>query len=70
MSICEKQEKCPFFNDKLENMPSIAKILKQKFCMLEKEKCARYMVATSGLQVPASLFPHQPDMARFLIANR
>lgn len=70
MSMCEKQEACPFFNDKMENMPSVAALLKQKFCMADKEGCARYMVASSGLLIPSSLFPNQLDKAKCLIASR
>lgn len=70
MSKCEKLDKCPFFNDKMANMPSIAASLKQKFCMENKETCARYMVSSSGLEVPSILFPQDADKAKVLLAGR
>ena len=69
MSACEKMEKCPFFNGTLANMPSIATTLKTKFCLADREGCARYLVASSGRQVPATLFPNDVDRAKAILAG-
>ena len=70
---CEFLEKCPFFNDKLANMPSTAEILKNTYCKGDFNKCARYMVAkTVGRdKVTLDLFPNDQDKAKKIIeANK
>ena len=70
MAECEKLNECPFFNDKLANMPTIADMMKEKYCHDEKEECARYMVAIKlgKEKVPADLFPNMKERALSLIA--
>lgn len=68
MARCEKTEKCPFFNDRMENMPSTATAMKESFCMADKEGCARYVVSTAGHSVPPDLFPHMAERARSILA--
>ena len=65
MSECECLAKCPFFNDKMANMPSMASLLKQKYCMDEWRACARHRVFVElGREaVPVDLFPNQEDQA-------
>ncbi len=64
MADCECLPKCPFFNDRLENMPNISVMIKQLYCRDKYCECARYMVfkALGRENVPADLFP--PDTAR------
>ena len=44
MSNCEHLESCPFFNDRIKSMPTIAGRLKEQFCEHDKSGCARYKV--------------------------
>ncbi len=44
MPECECLCKCPFFNDKTQTVPAIAKIIKEKYCLGNNEACARYSV--------------------------
>lgn len=62
---CECLEKCPFFNDHLNNMPSMANMLKEKYCLNDFESCARHRVFKSlGKEaVPSYLFPHHTEKA-------
>lgn len=69
MANCEKLEKCPFFNDKMVNMPTIAERLKERFCRCDKESCARYTVSQAGKPVPPDLFPNMMDRAKQIIAE-
>lgn len=71
MSECENLSKCPFFNDKHANMPSIADMLKKNFCHGNKEECARYIVASklNKEKVPNDLFPNMKEMALSIIAQ-
>ena len=66
MAACEKLEKCPFFNDRMESMPAMAEILKNRYCVAREELCARYRVSSSGQPVPADLFPGDLERARTL----
>jgi methyl-accepting chemotaxis protein len=59
MPNCEKLEKCPFFADRLANMPTIAEVLKKQYCLGDKTTCARYIVSLAGKPVPSDLFPNQ-----------
>jgi hypothetical protein len=69
MADCEKLEKCPFFNDKMADMPTAASMYKENYCKKDFEKCARLMVAKKlgSEKVPADLFPNQTDRALELI---
>ncbi len=69
MAKCECLEKCDFFNDKMANMPSMAHIIKMKYCESDNSECARYVVyKVLGKEgVPSNMFPTQMDRARELI---
>lgn len=71
MADCELLKKCLFFNDKLDNMPSAAKTLKDLYCRWNFAKCARYKVATAvGKEnVPADLFPGDFRQATDFLVN-
>ncbi|MBC9785691.1 hypothetical protein H1S01_14460 [Heliobacterium chlorum] len=71
MSICEKINKCPFFHDKMPNMPALAERFKQKYCQDHPQSCARYLVAQKlgGDKVPANLFPNQTERAHQILGE-
>ncbi len=66
---CECLAGCPFFNDKMKNMPSMAEHMMKKYCRADWSSCARHMVfSTLGKPaVPADLFPAQKDRAKELL---
>jgi len=70
MKDCECLPKCPFFNDKMANMPLVAKLLKQKYCKSNNTECARYMVflKLGKGKVPSDLFPTQVDRAKKILS--
>lgn len=70
MSDCKCLAKCLFFNDKMQNMPAAANLLKKRLCQGDNSQCARYMVlcALGREKVPSDLSPNQQDRARELIA--
>ncbi|MBI5804613.1 hypothetical protein HZA73_01055 [candidate division TA06 bacterium] len=72
MPDCECLAACPFFNDKMANMPSMAGIYKNKYCKDDFESCARYIVfKTLGKgTVPADLFPNQLSRAEELVKGK
>lgn len=69
MSTCQFIEKCPFFNDKMANLPETASVFKTKYCKTRPEECARFQarMALGPGKVPSDLFPNQhnriPQMA-------
>jgi len=71
MRDCECLAKCPFFNDKMAQMPSMAEMYKRNYCRGDSSSCARHMVfeVTGPGSVPAHLFPNQQDQAAELIAQ-
>ncbi len=71
MADCPKLEKCPFFNDQLANMPTVAAFLKKQYCQDAYLSCARYMVAEAlgSPRVPSNLFPSEIQRAREIIAK-
>ena len=71
MAVCERLEKCPFFNDRMADMPATAAMFKKQFCEGDFMSCARRMVAVSlsPTQVPSNLFPNEIERARKIIAG-
>ncbi|HEY5959425.1 MAG TPA: hypothetical protein VIV60_22860 [Polyangiaceae bacterium] len=69
MGQCEALEGCPFFNDKMVNMPAVAAIVKQNYCLGDHSQCARRLVRdTLGAgSVPVDLYPDQLARARQLL---
>ncbi|HUI31294.1 MAG TPA: hypothetical protein VLX91_13880 [Candidatus Acidoferrales bacterium] len=73
MADCECLAGCPFFNDKMADMPGLTTLYKRSYCQGgEFAQCARYMVfkALGKPSVPADLFPNQVERAKALIGNR
>jgi hypothetical protein len=64
---CEKLSKCPFFTDQLPEMPAVASLLKQTYCLGDKTACARYQLSSAGVQVPLDLFPNEIARVRELL---
>jgi hypothetical protein len=66
---CKYRKTCAFFNNALENMPTIATMIKRRYCDGDYENCARYMVATrlGADRVPTSLYPTHVDDAEALL---
>ena len=71
MANCECLEKCPFFNDKLEMMPNMSKVIKDKYCLTDNSRCARFIVFSKlgRDSVPKNLFPHQHDKVKSILEN-
>lgn len=69
MAECELIQGCIFFNDKMQNMPATADILKEKYCKDGYAACARYMVfkALGRPRVPPDLYPQQTEKAEKVI---
>jgi hypothetical protein len=69
---CPNLKTCPFFHDKLKNMPSTANMLKKKYCEGNYQECARWMVfkACGKEKVPPDLFPNQTERAKKIIAAK
>ncbi len=57
MPDCEMLEKCIFFNDKMENMPDTAEIIKNYYCRKFYHRCARYVFKKISGEVSQDLFP-------------
>lgn len=68
---CQCLAGCPFFHDRMKNMPTTAELLKQRFCRAEWSSCARCMVflALGRGAVPADLFPDEVDRAREILES-
>lgn len=72
MADCPLLEKCPFFNDRMAGMPTMASLYKTRFCKGEFPTCARHMVVTGWDRehVPADLFPNQVERAQEILAKK
>jgi len=70
MAECEKLERCPFFSGHMSNMPGVADLMRSTYCLGDKTHCARYMVASGGLQVPSDLLPNDVARAREILDAR
>ena len=69
MAECNCLPGCLFFNNKMENMPSMAQMYKTKYCLTDNSKCARYMVLIKKgkERVPKDLFPNQVEKAKKIL---
>jgi hypothetical protein len=69
MSDCPSLSTCPFFNDKMKDMPATAAVIKRNYCQDDNSKCARFLVAkTLGKEkVPSDLYPVNLDKANIII---
>ena len=67
---CECLAACPFFNDKMTDMPGAAEQLKQRYCKGDSSGCARHMVfARLGKSaVPSDLYPDMVERAEQILA--
>lgn len=72
MKDCELLQRCPFFNNRLTEMPSMAELFKKKYCKNDWASCARYMIRKQiGIEhMPENLWPNQQSKAEALIAQR
>ena len=70
MTDCPCLPKCPFFHDRMADMPAMAHKLNDKYCHADYANCARYLVfkALGPGRSPDTLFPGQTDQARRIIA--
>jgi len=71
MPDCVCLPNCPFFNDRMKNMPTMASIYKRRYCLGDSASCARYMVFTAlgRGKVPADLSPIDIETALKIIDN-
>ncbi len=69
MADCELLATCPFFNDRMANMPTSAAMFKKIYCHKDRTDCARYAVfkALGREKVPSDLFPNEMVRARRVI---
>jgi hypothetical protein len=69
MPDCDCLPGCPFFNDRMAHMPSIAGMMKNQYCKGNFTQCARHMVkeALGKERVPVDLFPNQTEKADKLL---
>jgi hypothetical protein len=66
---CENLSVCPFFNDKLPNMPKTTSLLKTRYCLGDYNSCARYIVfkALGREKVPRDLWPSEIERAQKIL---
>ena len=69
MTDCICLSRCPFFNDKMAKMPTIASFYKKQLCKNDFSKCARFMVVSANLKPPADLYPDQVEAAKAYIRD-
>ena len=69
MSDCEVLSSCPFFREKMEDMPEHVELFKTLYCRGNKQVCARYIVLKDlgREQVPSSLFPNHVEEANHIL---
>jgi hypothetical protein len=70
--ICEFLDNCPFFNDRMDNMPTVSGVYKKIYCHGNNENCARYMIAKRlGVEsIPSTVYPNNRDAAAKVISGQ
>ena len=71
MAACEKLEKCPFYQGKMDINTGLGRMYREKYCEGDKTICARYIVATQvGPEyVTTSLYPNMNSAAEKILAE-
>ena len=69
MAECDCLSGCPFFHDKMANMPALSSIMKKRYCLDDYMSCARHKVkeALGKDRVPGDMFPSHHEKAARLI---
>ncbi len=72
MADCVCLPRCPFFNDRMADMPATAQLMKKRYCQGDQSNCARHMVFSrlGSEKVPADLYPMQVERAKEVLALR
>ncbi len=70
MADCVCLSRCPFFNDRMGQMPATADLMKKRYCLGDQTQCARYMVFSKlgAEKVPLDLYPTQVERAQKVLA--
>ncbi len=71
MEGCECLPRCIFFNDKMQDKPATADMMKKRYCLGNSDLCARHKVfkVLGGAKVPGDMFPNQLDRAEKILAE-
>ncbi len=71
MGECHRLSTCIFFNDRMENMPTVAALLKKQYCQGAFQSCARFRVDAKlgSTYVPETLFPQDSAAADRIVAG-
>ncbi len=71
MPECERLTVCPFFNETLTTIPTIAEFFQNNYCRGDSSQCARYIAlqVIGAEDVPANLFPDEHQIAQELIVE-
>ncbi len=66
MADCVCLPRCPFFNNRMADMPATAQLMKKRYCLGVQDSCARFMVFSKlgSEAVPLDLYPTQVERAR------
>ncbi|RMH73864.1 MAG: hypothetical protein D6675_01560 [Gemmatimonadetes bacterium] len=69
MADCKYIEACPFFNEKLPNMPAMTKLIKKQYCHGNFTECARLIAyEATGIEVlPNTMYPNDSKAAQAFI---
>lgn len=71
MVECDRLPTCIFFNDRMEDMPTVASLLKKQYCQGDFRACARYRVEAKlgSTNVPGNLLPQDSTTADRIVAG-
>ena len=69
MAACSELSNCRYFNEVLVSMPTVAEMMKDRYCYGDKHQCARVQVAreVGGHHVPPDLAPNEDERGRGII---
>ena len=69
MEYCERFSNCPFYAEKLKDLPAMAEGFRKMYCFNVKPNCARYILLKElgPDKVPVGLFPNDFETAKDII---
>jgi len=71
MNKCPVLEQCRFFNNIIEDVPSISEALKEQYCLCDHSGCARFFIfrEIGKEHLPDDVFPHEMEKAEKIVRN-
>ncbi|MFX1399569.1 MAG: hypothetical protein ACFFAS_21290 [Promethearchaeota archaeon] len=70
--VCKGLKNCPFFNDRMKEMPATAELFKKTYCKDNFKDCTRFIILNriGKEKVPIDLYPNQRERVNDILLKK